>query len=431
MKGPEWQNERLRELLPKGSFALNDVRSLETELARRGTLTTAALPSGLFPASTGDAPGSGYGNVWVRDNTYVAYAHLVRGQGDVAARAVLSLLHFWEAHRGRFDAVIAGGVAPSSVMERPHIRFDGVRLRELTEEQWPHAQNDALGYALWLSTRLIARGHLPLSRPVVVMLQLLPRYLHAIRYWQDQDSGHWEEAPKRSASSIGTALAGLEGLLALRLTHLAALRDAGFDERVLDLVGELSGEGRRALTAILPHESLDPPPLARRYDAALIFLVHPLGVVSGRAALDILTDVEQVLTGPFGIRRYPGDSYWAPDYDLRLGLEDRTRDYSSDVALRDALLERAGDEAQWCIFDPMLSAYYGRRYLETRSAADLELQRHHLERCLAQVTPDWRCPELYYKRHGAFAPGPHTPLLWTTANLGTALAALRASAAAT
>ena len=41
---------------------------------------------------------------------------------------------------------------------------------------------------------------------------------------------------------------------------------------------------------------------------------------------------------------------------------------------------------------------------------------------LAQITPDWRCPELYYMKEGAWVPGPHVPLLWTVANLSTALA---------
>ena len=50
----------------------------------------------------------------------------------------------------------------------------------------------------------------------------------------------------------------------------------------------------------------------------------------------------------------PGDSYWAPDYDSRLSEADRTRDYSEDIESRNRLLERPGDEAQWCIFDLLI-----------------------------------------------------------------------------
>jgi hypothetical protein len=44
------------------------------------------------------------------------------------------------------------------------------------------------------------------------------------------------------------------------------------------------------------------------------------------------------------------------------------------------------------------------------------------------VTADWKCPELYYRKGDTFVVNPHTPLLWTQANLQIALAMLRATA---
>lgn len=429
-----WQNAALRGLVPARRYTPDDVIRIEDALAAAGTLVMRPLPTGLFPAAVAPPAASGYGHVRVRDNVYVAHAHLVRGDDQVAAQVVRAILLFWWTHRQRFDAIIAGAVDPDDVMQRPHVRFDGVHLRELSDQRWSHAQNDAIGYALWLAARLVGIGVLDLDEPVAGMLGLLPRYLAAIRYWCDADSGHWEETRKRSASSIGTALAGVEAFVALGHERPAALRAAGVDLSLLDLAAELERRGREALHEILPSESVDPAlgpgsPAARRFDAATLFLVHPLRVVTDPVASELLADVERVLTGPFGIRRYPGDSYWAPDYDLKLAPEDRTRDYSQDLAARDVLLERAEDAAQWCIFDPMLSACYGRRYLEGHQPADLERQVRHFERALAQITPDWRCPELYYRKHGAYVPGPHVPLLWTVANLSAALTAMHASAA--
>jgi phosphorylase kinase alpha/beta subunit len=85
-----------------------------------------------------------------------------------------------------------------------------------------------------------------------------------------------------------------------------------------------------------------------------VFLLFPLDVISDRtmSAL-VLHDVDRFLAGDHGVRRYLGDSYWAPDYDVRLSAVERTRDFSDDIAARDALLSRIGDEAQWCLFDPM------------------------------------------------------------------------------
>jgi phosphorylase kinase alpha/beta subunit len=184
------------------------------------------------------------------------------------------------------------------------------------------------------------------------------------------------------------------------------------------------------LGAILPSECVQPSPRQnRRYDAALLFLVYPLGVVAPPMADQILSDIDHFLQGEVGMRRYLGDSYWAPDYDERLPPEDLCRDFSQDMETRDVLLERIGDEAQWCIFDPILSAYYGQRFRESAAAGDLDRQTHHFERALAHVTPAWQCPELYYRKHGAFAQSPHAPLLWTQANLTIALSAIRASVA--
>ena len=188
--------------------------------------------------------------------------------------------------------------------------------------------------------------------------------------------------------------------------------------------------GLEALAGILPAECTQPSLLQnRRDDAALLCLLYPLDVVRGGMADVILGDVREHLQGAIGIRRYPGDSYWAPDYDARLSEADRTRDYSEDIESRNRLLERPGDEAQWCIFDPLISAFHGRRFLATGAPADLAAQALHFNRSIAQITSDWRCPELYFKQRGRWVANPHVPLLWTQANLQLALIALRASAA--
>ncbi len=106
---------------------------------------------------------------------------------------------------------------------------------------------------------------------------------------------------------------------------------------------------------------------------------------------------------------------------------------SQDQSERDALA-RPGEEAQWCIFDPVVSIIAGRRYLQTREPADLEQQVYHLNRSLGQITgPDCPqgellCPEAYTMEHGRYVPNDHVPLLWTEANLWMALLAMGDSA---
>ena len=106
---------------------------------------------------------------------------------------------------------------------------------------------------------------------------------------------------------------------------------------------------------------------------------------------------------------------------------DRTRDFSDDFATRDMHLSRLGDEAQWCVFDPIAPAYYGRRYRETSSVADRERQVFHFNRSLAQITDDWRCAELYHLRQSEYVANPHVPLQWTQANLTVSIEGLRAT----
>jgi len=421
-----WHNQELQSLWSSHADLRGCLRAVESALHAHETLTMRPLPSGLFPAvgDVGHAPESGYGNVWIRDNVYIARAYARGGACDVAARTGTALFQLLHTQRTRFEAIIADPARASDAMQRPHVRFDGLTLRELPE-RWPHAQNDALGYALWLYAGLADAGALEVSAEAGRVLQLLPAYFHAIRFWEDQDSGHWEETPKVSASSIGVVVAGLKALLALANgpEPRCYLKPA-----LVGMVAELVEEGSRALRNVLPSECIERlPGLNRRYDAALLFLVHPLDVVTGADAALVVEDIERFLRGEVGVRRYLGDSYWAPDYDVRVAPGEQSADYSQCQQARDALLDSIGHEAQWCIFDSVLSSHFGERYLQTRDPRDLQQQTLYFERALAQITPEWECVELYFLKEGHYLPNPHRPLLWAQANLWAALEVLRAS----
>ena len=428
---PPSANARIAALI-KDRYRAQDVAELRRVLDELGTLAFTRLDSGLFAASPSDVPMSGYHNVWVRDNVHVAYAHQISGELAVAVGVAQTLLVYFHRHRRRLQDVVVGIADPAQPTNRPHIRFDGQTLQELPDEEWPHAQNDALGYFVWLVSSLARQRALRLSPEEAQTLLLFVRYFQAIRFWQDADSGHWEETPKLSASSIGTVMAGLRELAALLHEAGADSALAGVRARGLPAIEEMLAQGQQALNAILPAESIDPA-LRRPYDAALLFLIHPLRVVTGEVAATVLGHVDQHLTGPIGIRRYPGDSYWAPDYDLRLPAEQRTQEVTGGLAARDRLLERPGDEAQWCIFDGYLSAHHGAAFAETRDAASYQRQVRHANRVLRQISsqdselPN-RCPELYYLKQGQWIPNAHTPLQWSQASLAVALEALAASA---
>jgi len=424
-------NARIAALI-KERYRAPDVAELRRVLDELGTLTFSRLDSGLFAASPADVPLSGYHNVWVRDNVHVAFAHQMRGELAVAVGVAQTLLVYFHRHRRRLQDVVVGIADPTQPANRPHIRFDGQTLQELPEESWPHAQNDALGYFVWLVSSLARQRALRLSPEEAQTLLLFVRYFQAIRFWEDADSGHWEETPKVSASSIGTVMAGLRELSALLHDAGADSALAGVRARGLEAIDEMLARGQQALDAILPAESIDPG-LRRAHDAALVFLIYPLRVVTGAMAATVLGDVDRHLTGPIGIRRYAGDSYWAPDYDLKVPAEERTQEINGGLQARDRLLERPGDEAQWCIFDGYLSAHHGAAFAETRDAAAYARQVHHANRVLRQISAEDselpnRCPELYYLKQGQWIPNAHTPLQWSQASLSVAIEALATSA---
>lgn len=415
------QNE---ELLPRLQirYSLGDLQRLRTFLEQQGTWSFPALDNGLYPAAITKAETeyTGYASVWVRDNIHIAYFQYVTENPRQAIATLSTLARYFQKYRHRFENIISGQANPTEVMERPHVRFDGKNLAELTEK-WAQAQNDALGYFLWLYSTLAAAGLLSPSAEDRQLLALFPPYFQAIQYWQDEDSGHWEETRKIEASSIGTVVAGLKAYSAI-----APHEDSSFIE-------ELIVRGENALSRILPAECIQSEPeKQRRYDSALLFLIYPLKVVEGEMADQILSDVIENLQGDYGIRRYLGDSYWCADYKQKLSPENRTIDFSDNLSDRDALLQ-PGEEAQWCIFDPIISAIYGQKYRQTRQSIDLDRQTHYLNRSLGQITGQdsefdpWKCPELYYREGGKYTNSDATPLLWTQGNLAIALHELELS----
>ncbi|MDJ0615458.1 MAG: glycoside hydrolase family 15 protein [Calothrix sp. MO_192.B10] len=421
--------EKLLEII-KYRFTNCDILKLSAFLNDRKTFIFPTLDNGLFPAAavSTDTEYIGYANVWLRDNIFLAYSHYVVGQLEVALKNVNSLMAYFKKYQWRFEGIIEGRLNPDNFMERPHIRFDGHNLEEI-EQDWNHAQNDALGYFLWFYCKLAREGFLNPQPAELEILALFPFYFQAISYWQDEDSGHWEEDRKIEASSIGVVIAGLKSLKQLltdtRLASHCKYKDKSVSTQLLD---ELIDTGTVSLNNILPSECIQPEPQKRRYDAALLFLIYPLQIIEGEMADQILVDVVENLQGDYGICRYLGDSFWCRDYkdipeEIRTSISSEREEWFKDNGRE----LRVGEEAQWCIFDPIVSAIWGMKFQKTRQQEYLEQQTHYLNRALGQLTgkdspfEEFKCPELYYLQNGKYIPNDATPLLWTQANLRIAL----------
>jgi phosphorylase kinase alpha/beta subunit len=409
------REDGLLEYLIVEEYTPEILAKIRETLEARGTHRISQAAHGLFAASAAETV-AGYQHAWVRDNVLVANSFRLRGEPAPAIACMRGLTQFFATQRPRFLGIINDTTLrlKEDVQRRPHIRFAAQTLGELPEK-WPHAQNDALGQALWLRFILANSGELPLTPEDWEIFELFARYFAAIEYWQDPDSGAWEEGRAVRNSSVGAVVAGLEEMrsyLRKDESKIAASPDT------LPLLDQLIVKGRARLDATLPFEAA-PKRLA---DSALLSLIHPLGVVRDRAAQDaILSLVQARLKGEFGIQRYVGDSYFCQDYDQWFAPGQMTSDFSERMVYRDALLQ-PNCEAQWCIFDPQLSIIYGERFL--KAPADAESYRrqvHYFNRSLRQLTPEGGCPELYYLKCGKYVPNAHTPLAWTQANQALAL----------
>jgi phosphorylase kinase alpha/beta subunit len=409
--------------LIENKYSVASLAKVKKWLEAHGTHKIKPIAHGLFSASSSQAADSatGYQNVWIRDCIMIANSFRLRGNAQLAIDCVRGLTDYFRKHRKRFDDIIADktGTLKEDVQKRPHIRFSANALEELPDK-WPHAQNDALGYALWLRMILANSGEYPLQPEEWGVYNLFPAYFEAIEYWNDQDSGAWEEARKINSSSVGAVVAGLQEMEKLiERLHEAREASAQFvSGNQLALIRALKEKGEERLKAALPFEA----PPERLIDGALLFLIYPLNLLQSQPMQDaILHLIEARLQGPFGIRRYLGDSYFCQNYDKWFPPGQMSTDFSDNLQYRDAFLQPAC-EAQWCIFDPVISIIYGQRFLnDPNNNENLQLQTHYFNRSLHQITPHGKCPELYFLRDGQYVPNAHTPLGWTQANQALAL----------
>ncbi len=408
----------------KDAYLPEDLQNIRNLLMRHGTFSFPVLPNGLFPAASFKTSNlyTGYGNVWVRDNIYIAYAHYLNGDTKTALKTVKTLADYFTKNKWRFEKIISGELDCNEPMNRPHIRLNGNDLSEIPQK-WAHAENDALGYFIWFLCKIHNEQNIVMTAEECNLLPLFALYFKAIRYWEDEDSGHWEEARKVEASSIGVVVGGLTELRALlgrkELFFPGCVSESISGKFLEDLIAK----GQKSLEAILPAECIQSDPRKNRcFDAALLFLIFPMNVVSEDMADKILNGVMSHLQREYGICRYLNDSFWAADYKDKLERKELTIDFSDDIAKRDNLFKNS-EEAQWCIFDPIISIIYGLKYEKYRRESDRKLQTYYFNRSLGQLTEEGsafealKCPELYYPKKGKFIPNDAVPLLWTQANL--------------
>lgn len=373
-------------------------------------------------------------DVHVRDNVFLAYAldaSDTDGGGTATAVDIMNdLAVFFLKTAARFDDIIGEHADKNDAMSRPHVRFNGGNVDE-NPGYWNHKQNDALGYFMWMRCQLCFDGKMRMTGDHLRLLGLMLEYFLKIEFWRDEDGGHWGELGKIQASSIGAIVAGVKELKKLVSKYVGMIIPCA--DGTLE---EIEERGVEALAALLPKEC-DQPGRIRNEDSALLFLVYPLGVVDGDVAKTIVNATEERLVGKTGVRRYNGDGFWCKDFRHRFQLPHDISDAyfsEADIEARNAV-PKPGEEAQWTVFDPILSVVYGKWFKTSNDLEHLKMQQYYLNRSLAQVTgPDcvtgaWKFPQCYCLQRGKWEPNDAFSSLWTQANVYRALVVMDSSLA--
>lgn len=313
--------------------------------------------TGLFAASK-KGVSTGYDKSWLRDNFYETIAFEIIGDWKTVETTYKAILKIFLKHEHKIDWAIKN--KPTESYQYIHARFNPETFDEFWES-WGNKQNDAIGCILYRIGELeINQKRSILKTPDHVrIVNKLVKYLEAIEYWHDLDSGMWEEGEEVHASSIGACVAGLKSISKV----------AGIEVPI-----QLIKRGETALENLLPRES------KRKFvDLALLSLIWPYEVVNETQRDQIMENVEYHLLKDRGAIRYKGDKYY-----------NRNPDETSE-------------EAEWTFGLAWLAIIY-------KKLGNLDKAQELLKNLIAEDTPEG-LPELYFSNSPEY--NENTPLGWS------------------
>ncbi|MFH1331719.1 MAG: glycoside hydrolase family 15 protein [archaeon] len=312
--------------------------------------------SGLFAASKKES-NTGYNAAWLRDNFYTCLAFERLGDWETVRKTYRAILNILLKHEYKIDMAINN--KPTNKFEYLHPRYHPETFDEFWEE-WGNKQNDSIGSILFKI------GELEHVKGIKILetdddkriVQKLVDYLKSIEYWQDEDSGMWENEEEIHASSIGSCVAGLE-----MIKHHTNIK----------VPQQLIDKGEESLNRLLPRES------KRKFaDLALLSLIYPYNVVTKNQAKEILRNVEYHLVKKKGVIRYRNDWYYNRNPD----------GYS--------------EEAEWTFGFSWLAIIYEQRGNKKKA-------NNYIKKAARTLTKEG-IPELYYSQTDVY--NENVPLGW-------------------
>lgn len=336
---------------------IQDIQGLKE--AHLTLLTSMQYESGLFSASTKKVA-TGYNKAWIRDNFYVGLALHELGLKDEVKKMYDAFISILLKHEEKIDYAI--NTKPEFSFQYIHPRYHPENFDEFWES-WGNKQNDSIGSLLYFFGLLKAADmEVIVNENEARIIKKLISYLESVRYWEDADSGVWEEWEEIHASSLGACVAGLKSIKVVGI-HVP-------DELIIRGEDMLHHE-------LLPRESHD-----KFCDLSLLTLIYPYNVVNREEAEQIVTNIEYHLVKRRGVIRYKQDHYYNKNWD------------------------RMSEEAEWTFGFTFLS-------LAHQQLKNKEKASHYFEKAKETINGKGEIPELYYsndEKHNE-----NSPLAWSEA----------------
>lgn len=408
-------------------------------------------------------------NMWARDSMIMAAALNRTGVPEKAHQIVRKL---WECAgseplRNKFtqyhlvDPEI-GAQRYRETNDGPHVKLTVDRNGNVVpcDHEWGHQQIDALGAMIWAPYRFANQAaKSPSSMPAFDLTTLDPvqgahvkdsilpiaiKMLRGIKVHDQLDFGPWEDIRGwRRATSVGIVLAALNEA---RTYH----DREGWDRLAAEYGHKRDGEAFRTelmdtlykclntVQSRIPENGFATECDQRPCDSAMTLLLYPFDCNLKMERQNTILRTVYHNMGTTGFRRWDHDC--AEGHDLYVGQD---YFYNSDPSDKGEFAKKCEGfkAAEWTLFDPLLAAYYYRRFIKS-GGGDREAFAYgdrHLKRSLSFLTkethlldvagkgrryeiPAGILPEAFAwdSRREEWRPNHNSPLLMAQAALGLA-----------
>jgi len=229
---------------------------------------------------------SQYGHSWFRDGSFIAHSMTVAGRRESSTKFLRWGLEVLKNQREQMEKVVACEHVEMKELLPARYTLDG----QVTNDDWPNAQNDGYGTFLWA----LSENGDHLDPEDLAICDLCIRYLEKI--WKIPCFDVWEEFP--DAIHTSTLLAISAGLRAGErlLSRKTAWKD------VLDFImNELTIDGR------LRKSSAD-----ESVDSSLVWASFPFRLLPCGSTI-VQNTVRRIIEDIYfkgGVKRYACDSYY-------------------------------------------------------------------------------------------------------------------------